>query len=583
MSAWKTASLGEIFKIARGGSPRPIQDYITDDPNGVNWISISDASSSEKFITETKKRIRPEGVSRSRMVKPGDFLLTNSMSFGRPYIMGTSGCIHDGWLVLSSKHGDIDQDYFFHLLGSDFVYAKFTKLAAGATVKNLNIDLVAGVEVNFPPLEEQRRIAAILDQAETLRTQRRATLAQLDTLTQSLFLDIFGDPVANDRGWPDSLTLGEVADIASGVTKGRNLEGKVTRELPYLAVANVQDKSLRLDGIKSIEATEDEIQRYLLRKNDLLLTEGGDPDKLGRGTLWNDELPECIHQNHIFRVRLTTELLTPLFLNWIVGSPRGKKYFLRSAKQTTGIASINMTQLKGFPLLVPPLTLQQTFATRIQAIEALKATHRTALVELDALFASLQQRAFSGELTRSASGAVATHTTRDLSAMCTLDIKKMLEALIYVAQRMPEHDFYKSLKALYTGDRQHLEHHGCLIYGETYEALDHGPVPKAAYALTKKLEEAASSNLFADDAMSIPLQRTGNQLVPARDADFGLLSAAERKSLDWAIKYYGPMNFGDTKTASHDSAYLATAPNAPLAIEAIIRTLPEAAQRRFFG
>jgi type I restriction enzyme S subunit len=97
-------------------------------------------------------------------------------------------------------------------------------------------------------------------------------------------------------------------------------------------------------------------------------------------------------------VRLTTELLTPLFLNWLVGSPRGKKYFLRSAKQTTGIASINMSQLKGFPLLVPPLALQQTFSTRIQAIEALKATHRTALAQLDALFASLQQRAFAGEL-----------------------------------------------------------------------------------------------------------------------------------------------------------------------------------------
>ena len=271
-------------------------------------------------------------------------------------------------------------------------------MAPATTVPIVNKSRFSELRIPVPPLEDQRRIAAILDQAETLRTQRRQALAHLDTLTQSLFLDMFGDPVANDRGWPDSLTLGEVADIAAGVTKGRNLEGKVTRELPYLAVANVQDKSLRLDGIKSIDATEDEIQRYRLRKNDLLLTEGGDPDKLGRGTLWNDELPECIHQNHIFRVRLTTELLTPLFLNWLVGSPRGKKYFLRSAKQTTGIASINMTQLKGFPLLAPPLHLQQTFATRIQAIEALKATHRAALAELDALFASLQQRAFAGEL-----------------------------------------------------------------------------------------------------------------------------------------------------------------------------------------
>jgi type I restriction enzyme, S subunit len=134
------------------------------------------------------------------------------------------------------------------------------------------------------------------------------------------------------------------------------------------------------------------------QRDDLLLTEGGDPDKLGRGTLWNNELPECIHQNHIFRVRLKTERLIPLFLNWLVGSQRGKKYFLRSAKQTTGIASINITQLKGFPLIVPPTPLQEAFADHIRALEALKANHQKALAELDALFASLQQRAFKGTL-----------------------------------------------------------------------------------------------------------------------------------------------------------------------------------------
>ena len=273
-----------------------------------------------------------------------------------------------------------------------------TPFITGTTRGKLTKAGASEIPVIVPPLEQQRRIAAILDQAETVRCQRRAALAQLDSLTQSIFLEMFGDPVTNDRGWPESLTLGEVADIASGVTKGRSLEGKVTRELPYLAVANVQDKALRLESVKSIEATEDEIRRYRLQKDDLLLTEGGDPDKLGRGTLWENELPECIHQNHIFRVRLTSDVLTPLFLNWLVGSPRGKKYFLRSAKQTTGIASINMTQLRGFPLLVPPLPLQQTFATRIQAIESLKTIHRTALTELDALFASLQQRAFAGEL-----------------------------------------------------------------------------------------------------------------------------------------------------------------------------------------
>ena len=118
MSKWETNTLGEIFDIARGGSPRPIDDYITDDPNGVNWVMISDATESGKYINSTKKRILQTGVKRSRMVRPGDFLLTNSMSFGRPYIMNTSGCIHDGWLVLSPKTQNASPDFFYHLLAA---------------------------------------------------------------------------------------------------------------------------------------------------------------------------------------------------------------------------------------------------------------------------------------------------------------------------------------------------------------------------------------------------------------------------------------------------------------------------------
>jgi type I restriction enzyme S subunit len=209
---------------------------------------------------------------------------------------------------------------------------------------------------------------------------------------------MFGDPATNPKGWAESTLLGDAADIVSGVTIGRRLDGKSTRTVPYLAVVNVQDRHLDLSVTKTTEATEEEIQRYQLERNDLLMTEGGDPDKLGRGTLWNDELPECIHQNHVFRVRLQSDELTPLFLNWLVSSQRGKRYFLRSAKQTTGIASINMTQLRAFPLLLPPLPLQHKFANQVSAAHALKTRHLAGLTELDALFAALQHRAFQGEL-----------------------------------------------------------------------------------------------------------------------------------------------------------------------------------------
>jgi type I restriction enzyme S subunit len=123
--SYPIVALGDLFEISRGGSPRPISDFLTDDPDGINWISISDATESTKYITHVKRKIKPSGASKSRAVKPGDLLLTNSMSFGHPYIMGTSGCIHDGWLVLSDPKNQTDPDYFYHLLGCASVYQKF--------------------------------------------------------------------------------------------------------------------------------------------------------------------------------------------------------------------------------------------------------------------------------------------------------------------------------------------------------------------------------------------------------------------------------------------------------------------------
>lgn len=159
--------LVEVLDIARGGSPRPIDSFLTDDLAGVNWIKISDATSSKKYIKETAQRIRPEGVSRSRLVNPGDFLLSNSMSFGRPYIMATTGCIHDGWLVLSNNKKLLNQDYLYFVLGSKYIYEQFNRTAAGSTVRNLNISLAGQVTFPVPDLETQEYIVSNLVDFET--------------------------------------------------------------------------------------------------------------------------------------------------------------------------------------------------------------------------------------------------------------------------------------------------------------------------------------------------------------------------------------------------------------------------------
>ena len=160
---WNYIRLSHILDIARGGSPRPIQDYLTNQKDGYNWIKIGDTSLDSKYITSTKEKIKPEGLYKTRYVHSGDFLLTNSMSFGRPYILKIDGCIHDGWLVLSNKYDGFNKNFLYYLLSSPYVYKCFCDNVGGSVVKNLNSDKVADTIVPLPPINEQIRIASKLE------------------------------------------------------------------------------------------------------------------------------------------------------------------------------------------------------------------------------------------------------------------------------------------------------------------------------------------------------------------------------------------------------------------------------------
>lgn len=202
-------------------------------------------------------------------------------------------------------------------------------------------------------------------------------------------------------GWR-LVRLGDIAEVVSGVTLGRKINSDNLQFVPYLRVANVKDGHLDLQDVKETAATAEEIAKFRLQPGDLLLTEGGDPDKLGRGTYWQSELPECIHQNHIFRIRFDSALVQPEFAAAQFGSFHGKTYFLAHAKRTTGIATINRQVVNNFPFLLPPLPEQHRIAAILDAgmaeVEKARVAAREQLDAINALPSSLLRQAFNGEL-----------------------------------------------------------------------------------------------------------------------------------------------------------------------------------------
>lgn len=258
---------------------------------------------------------------------------------------------------LTAKKG-INEEYIRFLMSK--CLKKIEQKTAFVTVKHLSAKELNSLEVDMPLFNEQNTIANTLLKIENIIELRKREIQYLDNLIKARFVEMFGDMYLNSKGWPET-KLENMADVVSGITKGRKTRNEDLTEVPYMSVSNVKDGYIDWRTIKTIEATQQEIAQYRLLPNDVLMTEGGDPDKVGRGAIIKEPLKNCIHQNHIFRVRLNESMMLPEFFAEYLQHQRSKRYFLGCAKQTTGIASINMKQLRALPVLVPPLSDQERF------------------------------------------------------------------------------------------------------------------------------------------------------------------------------------------------------------------------------
>ena len=215
---WEQRKFSELVQIERGGSPRPIDDFITDAPNGLNWIKIGDAPTQGNYITKTAEKIRPEGLSKTREVHPGDLILSNSMSFGKPYIMGIDGCIHDGWLLIRNTYGVFDLTFLCHLLGTPQMLSQYRSLAAGSTVNNLNKELVGNTVVTIPSITEQRVLGDYLEQLDNLITLHQRKFEKLTNVKKSMLEKMFPQngssyPEIRFKGFTDPWEQRKFSDI----------------------------------------------------------------------------------------------------------------------------------------------------------------------------------------------------------------------------------------------------------------------------------------------------------------------------------------------------------------------------------
>ena len=283
--SWEQRKFSELVQIERGGSPRPIDDFITDAPNGLNWVKIGDAPTQGNYITKTAEKIRPEGLSKTREVHPGDLILSNSMSFGKPYIMGIDGCIHDGWLLIRNTYGVFDLTFLCHLLGTPQMLSQYRSLAAGSTVNNLNKELVGNTYVTIPSITEQRALGAYLEQLDNLITLHQRKCVFLFSFFRACISMNF---TASTFSW-EQRKFGEVFDC----TVPNNTLSRVELSYDEGTVLNVHYGDVLIKYGSVLDVQKDDIPRIphrciedfngaLLQDGDVIIADTAEDETTGK-------------------------------------------------------------------------------------------------------------------------------------------------------------------------------------------------------------------------------------------------------------------------------------------------------------
>jgi len=391
---WKTVALGDLVEPAKTWNPmRSPANEVFD------YIDLTAVDQDAKHITGARKVLCSEAPSRARqLVARGDVLVSTV----RPNLNGVArvqdqldgATASTGFCVLRARESKFDGGYLFHWVKSPAFVADMVNKTTGASYPAVSDRIIFDSRISLPPLAEQRRIADVLDRAEALRAKRRTALAQLDSLTESLFLDLFGDPLSNPKDWP-TVRFEEICDRVTVGIVVRPASYYVSKGVPALRSLNIKPRTIVLQDLVYFSETDNEtkLKKTKLKAGDLVLVRSGQP---GTAAVVPPEL-DGVNAIDLLIATPHPKRTDATFLCEFFNSPGGRDLVL-SRQRGQVQKHLNVGSLNQAMIPLPPTELQREFARRVAAVEKLKTAQRASLAELDALFASLQHRAFRGEL-----------------------------------------------------------------------------------------------------------------------------------------------------------------------------------------
>ncbi|HEY2210721.1 MAG TPA: restriction endonuclease subunit S [Bradyrhizobium sp.] len=386
--------IDEFCETGSGGTPsRANGDYYG---GNIPWVKSGELR--EDVITDTEEKITARAIKESsaKIVPSGAILLAMyGATVGRMAFLGIDAATNQAVCNIRPDPKKAFPRYVFHCLQSKINH--FLGRAAGGAQPNISQGIIRETKIPLPPLDEQRRIAAILDKADALRRKRQRTIGLHDNLAQSIFLEMFGDPRSNPKGFK---TSGFEPLLKTSPNFGSMIPPKIQEaEWVSLRVANIQNWKLALEDSKYIDLPSDSVEKHTLLDGDIILARAiASEEHLGKCVVVKPAGRKWAFDSHLMRIRLNTEMIYPVYVRELFKTPGGRQLFLQSTRKTTVQYNINTKELKALKIPVPPIALQQEFVSRVDTLDSIQDSGRRSTRYLDQLFSSLQSRAFSGQL-----------------------------------------------------------------------------------------------------------------------------------------------------------------------------------------